>query len=256
MLLAGVGTSNKRNSEVRRIPKIPYCVPGIPSATSTPLGLMCGVIAQKSRSLLTLKLLLRNRYPSSATNMSLTALESAFAFYASYHSDKTNQLIHIFCVWPILFTAQIFLAYTPAVLPAYPIANWSLIVSVFYMLYYFIIEQPGIAGPIASALVLGGYLFATAVHASTPDVWKIALFVHVACWAAQIYGHQAHEGRSPAFLDNMAQALLFAPLFVLLEVMFHFGYKPEFQKKATALASKNIAEFRHARAEAARQKNQ
>lgn len=188
--------------------------------------------------------------------MSLTALESAFAFYASYHSNKTNQLIHIFCVWPILFTAQIFLAYTPSVLPAYPIINGSLIVSVFYMMYYFIIEQPGIAGPIASALVLGGYLFATSIHESTPDIWKLALFIHVACWAAQIYGHQAHEGRSPAFLDNMAQALLFAPLFVLLEVMFHFGYKPDFQKKATALASKNIAEFRHSRAEAVRQKKQ
>lgn len=186
--------------------------------------------------------------------MASTALESAFAFYASYHSNKTNQLIHIFCVWPILFTAQIFLAYTPPVLAAYPQVNAALLVSAFYMVYYFIIEQPGIAGPIASLLTLGGYLFATSIQASTPDVWKIALFIHIACWAAQIYGHQAHEGRSPAFLDNMAQALLFAPLFVLLEVMFAFGYKPEFHKKAQALASKNILEFRHARAEAARQK--
>lgn len=185
----------------------------------------------------------------------MTALESAFAFYASYHSNKTNQLIHIVCVWPILFTAQIFLAYTPTVLSELPALNGALIVSIFYMIYYFFIEQPGIAGPIASALVLGGYLFATSIVTSTPEIWKIALGVHVFSWAAQIYGHQAHEGRSPAFLDNMAQALLFAPLFVLLEVMFHFGYKPEFEKKATALASKNIAEFRHARAEAKRNKS-
>ena len=29
----------------------------------------------------------------------LTALEEAFAFYASYHDNPTNQLIHIICVW-------------------------------------------------------------------------------------------------------------------------------------------------------------
>lgn len=176
----------------------------------------------------------------------LTHLEEAFAFYASYHSNKLNQLIHIFCVWPILFTGQIFLTYTPPLLADHSLTNWSLVMSIVYMLYYFLIEQPGVAGPIASLLVLGGFYFANAAHDGYPDCWKLALFIHVFCWIAQIYGHQAHEKRAPAFLDNLAQAFLMAPLFVLLEVMFQFGYKPEFQKKAFALAKKNIAVYRSA----------
>ena len=122
------------------------------------------------------------------------------------------------------------------------------------MIYYCLIEQPGLAGPIAAFLVWGGYNAATYLQQAFPDCWKTALVIHVGCWAAQIYGHQVHEGRAPAFLDNLAQAFLMAPLFVLLEVMFQFGYKPEFHKKANAIASKSILEFRHARAEALRQK--
>ena len=176
--------------------------------------------------------------------MSLTSLEKAFAFYASYHNNKENQLIHIFCVWPILVTAQVFLTYTSPLVDGFPCTNWSMVVSVIYMLYYFFIEQPGIAGPLASLFVLGGFYFANSWHIADPECWKLALGIHVFCWAAQIFGHQHYEKRSPAFLDNLSGALLFAPLFVLLEVMFYFGYKPAFKKKAFAIAMKNIAEFR------------
>ena len=133
----------------------------------------------------------------------LSALEKHFAFYASYHNNKTNQFIHIICVWPILITGQIFLTYTPAIISGQPLTNWSLVMSIIYMLYYFLIEQPGIAGPIASLLVLGGFFFANSVHDQFPECWKIAVAVHFFCWAAQIYGHQKFEKRSPAFLDNL-----------------------------------------------------
>ena len=175
--------------------------------------------------------------------MSLTHLENAFAFYASYHNNKANQLIHIVCVWPILITAQVFFTYTPQLLADYPTSNWSLVVSAVYILYYLSIEQP-LAGPLAALMVLGGYFLANTWHASDPECWKLALGIHVFCWVAQIFGHQHYEKRAPAFLDNLMQALFMAPLFVLLEVMFQFGYKPEFHKKAFALAMKNIAEFR------------
>ncbi len=176
--------------------------------------------------------------------MSLSHLESAFAFYASYHSNKANQFIHILCVWPILITGQIFLTFTAPIVEGNSLTNWSLVMSVIYMIYYFFIEQPGVAGPLASLFVLGGFYFANKLHDYDPSCWKIALAVHIFCWAAQIYGHQAHEKRAPAFFDNLGQAFLMAPLFVLMEVMFSFGYKPEFQKKAFAIAKKNIAEFR------------
>lgn len=35
-----------------------------------------------------------------------------------------------------------------------------------------------------------------------------------------------------------------APFFVLLEVLFHFGYRPDFQKKIWKLVDKEIAKFK------------
>ncbi len=177
--------------------------------------------------------------------------ENSLAFYASYHHNDTNKLIHIFFVWPIFFTAQIFLFYAgtpPDVItnlfpPGFPV-NWTLIASIAYATYYFFIEQPGLAGPLASALVLTGYVVTKYLVEQYPIIWIPALVIHIFAWAAQIYGHQVYERRAPAFLDNIVQALVMAPLFVLLEVLFPLGYKPELHKKVEAIAVKNIAEYR------------
>ncbi len=44
-------------------------------------------------------------------------------------------------------------------------------------------------------------------------------------------GHGAFEKRAPALLDSLDQALLTAPLFVLMEVAFFLGYRKEFHAK-------------------------
>lgn len=184
--------------------------------------------------------------------------EQSFVFYLSYHSDKTNQLIHIFCVWPILFTAQLLLSYTAAVVPTNSESlaavlmpqgiNWCFLVSLVYFFYYLVVEQPGVAGPVASLLVLLGYYGTSYTsnyyQSSTGAVVASAILIHVGCWALQIYGHKKYEKRSPALLDNLVQAFLMAPLFVLMEVMFMLGYKQEFLHKVQKSAQKNIEEFR------------
>lgn len=50
-------------------------------------------------------------------------------------------------------------------------------------------------------------------------------------WSSQILSHIFIEKRSPAFLDNLAQALLLAPLFVFMEFLFVLGYRPALQKR-------------------------
>ena len=49
-------------------------------------------------------------------------------------------------------------------------------------------------------------------------MWKVALAIHVTAWILQFVGHGVFEGRAPALLDSLDQALITAPLFVLLEV--------------------------------------
>lgn len=184
----------------------------------------------------------------------LTWLESSFTFYASYHDEFVNQLIHIIFVWPIYWTAILFASYTDsfpgtesinALLPEGHICNFCLVATVVYFTFYLVIEFPGVVGPLASALTILTYFSVQYVKETYGmyEPWKLALAVHIFAWVAQIYGHVVHEGRSPAFLTNIFQAFMMAPLFVLMEVFFKFGYKPDFQKKIAAEVRKIKASF-------------
>ena len=185
----------------------------------------------------------------------LSWLEKNFAFYASYHNDPINQLIHIVCVWPILWTAILFLAYTDPIpgldaitsmLPGNQVCNFAVVGTAIYFIYYLLIELPGIAGPIASAMIVLCYYSAMYVKETYAEQqpWKLGIVVHVGCWVAQFYGHGVHEGRSPALLDNLFQAIMMAPLFVLMEVLFKLGYKPKFHAKVQGIVDENIRQFK------------
>ena len=177
-------------------------------------------------------------------------LEEQYAFYASYHGNTLNILVHVVCVWPILWTAQMMLAlvalpdsglmasYLPPSVLAYAGPNGALIGTLIYVVYYLILDPK--AGVLAAGLVVAGNAAANVVAAQYPseDILKVAAMVHVGCWVAQIAAHKVFEGRAPALLDNLAQAFLMAPYFVLLEIIMHIGYEPSpgFLKRANARA--------------------
>ena len=50
------------------------------------------------------------------------------------------------------------------------------------------------------------------------DEARLGEHVHITGWVLQFIGHGVFEGRAPALLDSLDQALITAPLFVLLEV--------------------------------------
>lgn len=53
---------------------------------------------------------------------------------------------------------------------------------------------------------------------------SIAIALHVVSWILQFVGHGKYEGRKPALLDNLVQALFLAPLFVWYEILFKLGF--------------------------------
>lgn len=182
-------------------------------------------------------------------------LEEQFTFYASYHHDTMNKIIHILCVWPILWSAIVFAEYTPVLAPeslnsltaAIHPFNLAFAVAVFYALAYIVMDKK--AGTLAALMVFGCLLTARKFYFEAETnygypAWAIAAAVHVACWIAQFIGHGAFEGRAPALLDNLVQAFLMAPLFVLLEVLFNFGYRKDFQAKMWKRVEKEIAKHK------------
>ena len=57
-------------------------------------------------------------------------------------------------------------------------------------------------------------------------------------------GHGVFEGRAPALLDSWDQAFITAPLFVILEVLFFFGYRKQFYQDCMKEVEVEIKKFR------------
>ncbi|PWZ01590.1 DUF962-domain-containing protein [Testicularia cyperi] len=217
--------------------------------------------------------------------MSATAnpfnLKKQLAFYGAYHTNPVNVGIHIIGVPSIIFATSSLLARQGSIFPLIqersPIAaaylsqagsvlasllpasifqyaqlNWAAVFMGSYWLYYFILDATAAAmlAPIWYALWYGSTLLAR----THPDALKIALGIKALGWVSQFYGHGVHEGRAPALLDNLLGAVVLAPFFVFLEVIFHFGYRPELQKELKNEVGKLVTKFRSERAQAKRGK--
>jgi len=199
--------------------------------------------------------------------MGITDLDEQFTFYAAYHHSTMNKIIHILCVWPILWSALVLSEYLPLEAPAqlnsfvsfiHPL-NLTFVVAVAYAAIYIVMDkQAGSLGAILvfACLVTARRFFLTAGVSYGMPAWQIATAVHVACWIAQFVGHGAFEGRSPALFDNLFQAVVMAPLFVLLEVMFFFGYRKDFQRRMWANVAREISKFKAATRSAAKKARQ
>jgi uncharacterized membrane protein YGL010W len=79
---------------------------------------------------------------------------------------------------------------------------------------------------------------------NTSKVNSIALAVHVVSWVAQFVGHGKYEGRKPALLDNIVQALFLAPLFVWYEVLFKLGLYKRLQEEVEGGVEVEVAKLR------------
>jgi uncharacterized membrane protein YGL010W len=102
-----------------------------------------------------------------------------------------------------------------------------------------------VAGGCFAPILIGGTAYAnhlTSTYGATANY--IALGVHIFSWVAQFIGHGVFEGRAPALLDNLVQALFLAPFFVWLEVLFMFGYRPELKARLDAAIQKDVSKFK------------
>ncbi|EOY01872.1 hypothetical protein QUC31_013553 [Theobroma cacao] len=166
-------------------------------------------------------------------------LEKHFAFYGAYHSNPINIAIHMLFVWPIFFTAILILCFTPPLfhLPHIDfslfgshvalVLNFGFLFALIYAVFYVCLDIK--AGTLAALLCgvcwIGSSFLAARLGFSL--AWKVVLVVQLVCWAGQFIGHGFFEKRAPALLDNLVQALIMAPFFVLLEALqTFFGYEP------------------------------
>ncbi|KAI0650115.1 DUF962-domain-containing protein [Trametes meyenii] len=183
---------------------------------------------------------------------SLFDVRRQLTFYGAYHDHPFNVLIHMIFVPSILWTALILctrLPY-PDFLPQFHIAfneylafdlNWSGLWVVVVGLYYYALEPTAAFLYTPEWLLIG---FSALAYSTRPEAMKVAGAIHVASWLAQFSGHFFAEGRSPALLDNLLGALVLAPFFVHLEILFKLGYKPVLRESIHQSVKQEIAQIK------------
>jgi len=177
-------------------------------------------------------------------------LEKQLLFYGSYHHNPTNVAIHMTCI-PILLMSGLLLATSSPTL--IPLPDWLIIKDlppnlgtfgcIIYATVYILMEP--VAGGILAPILLGYTAFAnhlTKLYGTTATYW--ALGIHITSWIAQFIGHGVYEGRAPALLDNLVQAIILAPFFVWMEMLFYFGYRPELKGRLHKAVEVEVEKYR------------
>ncbi|KAF2436492.1 DUF962-domain-containing protein [Tothia fuscella] len=177
-------------------------------------------------------------------------LEKQLKFYGAYHHNKVNIGIHVACV-PLIMATSFLLAsnspnlpvpdYIPTI-PNLPI-NLGTVAAFLYGSLYILMEP--VAGALLFPFIMGGaaagnYLLST--YGATASYWAGAL--NIVSWIAQFVGHGKYEGRAPALLDNLVQALFLAPFFVWFEVLFSLGYRPDLKARLDKAVDEEIRKFK------------
>ncbi|KAK0613000.1 hypothetical protein B0T17DRAFT_460893, partial [Bombardia bombarda] len=177
-------------------------------------------------------------------------LEKQLTFYGAYHANSVNVFIHVVCVPLILFSAfEVASNFGPFLsLPSwlqvpYLDANLGTFAALTWGGLYVLLEP--VAGTALALICLAAAAGTNYLRIAYPAVaTQAAIAVHVACWLLQFLGHGKFEGRAPALLDNLFQAIFLAPLFVWLEVLFTIGYRPELKARVDKAVTAEVAKFR------------
>ncbi|KAH8102799.1 DUF962-domain-containing protein [Phellopilus nigrolimitatus] len=161
----------------------------------------------------------------------LLNVEKQLVFYGAYHTNKVNIRIHMLCV------------------PYFDMLNWATVQAAVYLGYFFLLLPTGAL--LYTPQMIASLLSATVVARDFKNV-QYAFVLHVASWLAQFYGHGVHEHRAPALLDNLIGAVVLAPFFVHLELLFEFGYFSTLYKAMKNDIGVEVAKIRRANAAAKR----
>ncbi|VVD65547.1 hypothetical protein PEP31012_00328 [Pandoraea eparura] len=171
--------------------------------------------------------------PSPRQEARMKSLAQQMSFYQRYHRSAKNRLTHFFGVPMIILAVMQALSWLPLGPSGLNVAHVTVLV---LLTYYFLLDVPLALAMTAFFAVL----LAITQHLATLSwPWALGVFgvLFVGGWIIQLIGHH-FEGRKPALLDNLFQ-LFIAPMFLMAEVFFHFGYKPGLQRRVQELAAQS-----------------
>lgn len=146
--------------------------------------------------------------------------------YAGYHRDRRNIATHFIGIPMIVLAVATLLARPAIELGGLPVSV-ATVVTLLTALYYLRLDlRLGVA---MAALLALSLWFAQALAGSSTVLWlSTGVGLFVVGWAFQFVGHH-YEGRKPAFVDDLI-GLIIGPLFVVAELAFLIGLRPELRE--------------------------
>jgi len=172
-------------------------------------------------------------------------LEDQLVFYRSYHYNTINVLIHSVFVPTILFCSMGLLTNVRIPIPIPYIVqylNLGVIGSFLYSAFYIYLDLIG--GIFATPVLITSSLYFTNLTLYSQHVNQIFIMGFIIGWIVQFIGHGVFEKRAPALLDNLVQALVLAPFFILFELFFLLGLRLDLKKRVDSRVLINIEKFR------------
>eukprot|EP00756_Hemistasia_phaeocysticola_P000563 Hpha_TRINITY_DN10403_c0_g1::TRINITY_DN10403_c0_g1_i1::g.193356::m.193356 len=162
-------------------------------------------------------------------------IRKSFPFYAAYHREWRNVLIHVACVPAIATTTLYFLSHVKVPLGSLGKVSFADILITAYGGSFLFMEP--IAGTLYLPALYGMRELGTKTLAGHRE---LAILINVVSWIAQFIGHGLFEGRKPALMDSFGQSVHAAVFFVWLEVLFFLGYRPALKKELDEAAQKVV----------------
>jgi len=156
----------------------------------------------------------------------MKSLDTWLNEYGVSHQNKTNKIIHYFCV-PLIFFSIVGLLLSIPLGPLNKIdqphlINWASLALVPVLYFYLRLAlKMAIAILIFSAVCI--YLnFQICCYVSL-DLWAVSLIIFAVAWVFQFYGHKI-EGKKPSFIDDI-QFLLIGPAWIINHLFFNKSKK-------------------------------
>ena len=137
-----------------------------------------------------------------------------FSEYSADHQNKTNQIIHLFCVPAIVFSLLGILYMLPRPWSPTIGLGWHHVLIIGATTFYMRLDRK-------LAFIILGFALASSVFIGVMfvlglPVAQLCIALFALAWIAQFIGHKI-EGKKPSFLTDLAY-LLIGPLWVVKKV--------------------------------------
>eukprot|EP01054_Gregarina_sp_Poly1_P002502 Gregarina_sp_Poly_1__2501@NODE_1679_length_3548_cov_135_071244_g1103_i0_p2_GENE_NODE_1679_length_3548_cov_135_071244_g1103_i0NODE_1679_length_3548_cov_135_071244_g1103_i0_p2_ORF_typecomplete_len210_score15_80DUF962/PF06127_11/2_1e21DUF4181/PF13789_6/1_8e03DUF4181/PF13789_6/0_32_NODE_1679_length_3548_cov_135_071244_g1103_i090719 len=168
-----------------------------------------------------------------------------FSFYAAFHTHPLNKLIHVVGI-PSIYVATLLIIDTVLMSILRPVSLESLHglgfnSALLPLFHYMTLLQCG-AEPLSAMMAAMTFVY-YALISSTIFVWIgpfyafwLAMCIQLVAWTSQIYGHWVYDKNSPALLREPLLTVQSAPYFIVMEVLFASGFRPDLAAATSEVA--------------------